>query len=488
MKKLLRLLFRLFLFVSFAIVGTVVVETAGVSSKQANISTITPVNIPDGAEERLSKAIQFKTISNPDVFNKRAFLAQDSFIFTEYTLVDSFLEKIEITPYSLVYKWAGKKPDLTPILLMGHLDVVPVEKESLSKWTEDPFSGLIKEGFIWGRGTLDDKLSVFGTLEAIEQLLSEGYSPNRTVYLAFGHDEEIGGVDGAQKIAAWFKNKNIQFEYILDEGQLVIEKAMSGIERPVALIGLAEKGYVTLTLTARLEHGGHSSMPPKETAIGVLSQAIVDLQDHPFSGKINGAVAQFLAHTAPEMSWPYKAFLSNLWLTEGLLVRQMSADVSTSAMVRTTISPTIINGGIKDNVLPSFASAKINFRILPGETQASVAEYVRKTINDSRVEISIDDGGNEPSAVSEINSFGYQVIQKSIQEVFPDVIVAPSLVIAATDSRHYSEVANNTYRFMPVQLQKSDLPRIHGMNERVSVENYRQAIRFYRQLVVNSGR
>lgn len=488
MKKLLRLLFRLFLFTIFIITGIVVVKTAGVSSKQALISPITPTNIPDGAEERLSKAIQFKTISSPDFFDKTAFLAQDSFIFNQYTLVDSFLERIEITPYSLVYKWAGKKPDLAPILLMGHLDVVPVEKESLSKWEEAPFSGLIKDGFIWGRGTLDDKLSVFGTLEAIEQLLSENYSPNRTIYLAFGHDEEIGGVNGAQKIAAWFKNKNIQFEYILDEGQLVLEKAMNGIEKRVALIGLAEKGYVTLTLTARLEHGGHSSMPPKETAIGVLSQAIVDLQNNPFPGKINGVVAQFLAHTSPEMSWPYKAFLSNLWLTEGLVIRQMSADVSTSPMVRTTTSPTIINGGIKDNVLPSFARAKINFRILPGETQSTVVEYIRKIINDNRIEISNEDGGSEPSAVSGINTFGYQVIQKTIQEIFPDVIVAPSLVIAATDSRHYSEVTDNTYRFMPIQLQKSDLSRIQGMNERVSVENYRQAIRFYRQLVVNSGR
>jgi carboxypeptidase PM20D1 len=487
MKKLLRLIIRLLILTIVVIAGIVTIKTAGVSSRQVIIEPITPSNIPDGAEQRLSKAIQIPTISSPDQFDKEAFLELDTFIQKSYPRIDSMIDKVDVTPLSLVFKWSGKNPDLTPVLLMGHSDVVPVEKGTGSEWEEEPFSGMIKDGFIWGRGTLDDKVTIFSILESVEKLLSEDYIPSRTIYLAFGHDEETGGENGALKIAQWFRKQNIELEYILDEGLFIIEDALAGLDQPAAMIGIAEKGYVTLSLTAKLAEGGHSSMPPRETTIGVLSKTIVTLQENPFPAKIDGATAAFFEHVAPEMSWPYKALFSNRWITEELIINTLTKEAAPGAMVRTTTAPTLINGGIKDNVLPTEASATVNFRILPGETQISVADHVRKTINDNRIEVNIIQG-NAPSPVSGTGTFGYQVIQKSIQEIFPDVVVAPSLVIGATDSHHYYELTDNIYRFMPVQIRKSDLSRIHGKNERVSVENYQQAIRFYRQLILNSGK
>lgn len=487
MKKLLRLLFRVLLLAIIIIAGIVTVKTAGVSSRQADIKTLSPGVVAPGAEERLSKAIQLPTISDVTQFDTSSFLLLDSLIRKEFPLVDSLLQRIDISPLSLSFKWPGKNRDLLPTLLMGHLDVVPIEPGTEPSWDADPFGGTISDGYIWGRGSLDNKVSVFGILESIEQLLSEGYIPGRTIYLAFGHDEETSGINGAQKIAAWFKKENIQFEYILDEGMLILENAVTGLQPPAAMIGIAEKGYVSLEIKAILTDGGHSSMPPKQTAIGVLSEAVVRLQENPFPAKIDGASAAFFNHIAPEMSWPFRALFSNRWLTEGLIIGQLSKESSPNAIIRTTTAPTMIKGGIKDNVLPSNASATINFRILPGETQESVANYAAQIINDERVEVSILRGSN-PSNVSSVESFGYQVIQKSIMEVFEGVVVAPNLLVGQTDSRHYQDLSDNIYRFLPVQLTKGDLTRIHGKNERISVDGYHKAVRFYRQLILNSGK
>lgn len=487
MKKLLRLLFRIFLLLVIIVAGIVAVKTAGVSSRQTDIDTIPATEVSEKAAERFSRAIQIPTISEAAQFDSTTFLDLDTLIRRQFPLIDSLLERINISSLSMTFKWPGKNPDLLPVLLMGHADVVPVEENTEQEWEAGPFSGAIKDGYIWGRGTLDDKVSIFGILESIEQLLSENYIPGRSIYLSFGHDEETNGEAGAKKIAAWFQQENIQFEYILDEGMVIVEEAVAGLKPPAAIIGIAEKGYVSLRLTAKLDEGGHSSMPPKQTAIGVLSQAIVRLQETPFPAKIDGASAAFFDHIAPEMSWPFKALFSNRWLTEGILVRQLSKETAPNAIIRTTTAPTMISGGIQDNVLPSAASAVVNFRILPGETPETVAKYVEKIIKDQRMEVSIISGSN-PSNVSDTESFGYQVIQKSIQEVFADVVVAPNLLIGQTDSRHYQELSENIYRFLPVRLTKEDLTRIHGKNERISVEGYHQVIRFYRQLVLNSGK
>ena len=377
----------------------------------------------------------------------------------QYPLCDSLLEKSVINEFSLVYKWTGKNSKLAPILLMGHSDVVPVEGESLKQWTEDPYGGKISKGYIWGRGTLDDKVNVLGILEATERLLLEGYQPMRTVYFAFGHDEEIGGKNGAQAIARRFQQQGLEFEYILGEGMVILEKAMPGIDPTLALIGIAEKGYATLELTAKIEKGGHSSMPPSTTAIGLLSQAIKHLENQPFPARIDGPTKLLFDYVGPEMNWPNKAIFANLWLFKTLLINQLSKAPTTNAVIRTTTATTMIRGGVKDNVLPTEAKAWINFRIYPGETVDDVIAQVQNTIKEPLITIKSNQESvftNNPSPVSEIESFGFMVLQRSIKEIFPGVIVAPSLVIAATDARHYSQLSKNIYRFSPLQLNNED--------------------------------
>jgi len=485
MRKLLRLLFRLLFFAIIIIVGIMTVKMVGFTSRQIPVEPVEAIAIGDAPIERLAQAIQIPTISRENEQDTAALLQLDTFIQTSYPQVDSMLEKRYVNELSLVFKWAGRNPNLTPILLMGHLDVVPIE--SPEKWSVEPFSGAIKDGYIWGRGAIDDKLSVFGILEAVEMLLQEDYLPERTVYLAFGHDEEISGTNGAVAIAESFAKENIRFEYALDEGHLIVEEALPGLSAPLGMIGVAEKGYVTLKLTAELPEGGHSSMPPRETAIGVLSKAIVTLQENPFPAKIDGATQSLLHYAGPEMSFPYNALFANLWLTEGILKKVFTATPSSSAMVRTTTAPTMVDGGVKDNVLPTSASAKINFRILPGETMETMQRYVERTINDERITVTADaEFGANPSPISGDDTFGFLVIQKSMLEIFPGTVIAPALVIGATDSRHYQELTDQVYRFQPIQIAKEDTKLFHGIDERVSVENYKQAIRFYRQLILNS--
>ncbi len=465
-----------------------VFKTISYNSRQISIPTIEAIPISDDVVKHLSEVIQITTTSYEDHIDTAAFLAFQNYLDSNFLLVDSLLEKGIVNDFSIVYKWPGKNPRLDPILLLGHIDVVPVEEESWKTWTHPPYSGLVRDGFIWGRGTLDDKVSILGILEAIELLLKEDYQPERTVYLACGHDEEISGFNGAKAIARMFEQQGLNFEYVLDEGMVLIENALPGLSKPVALIGTAEKGYTTLKLTARLSSGGHSSMPPAETTIGILSKAILKLQNNPFPSKIEGPIESLFNYAGPEMSFPMKTVFANRWLTEGLLTWQLSGASTTNALIRTTVAPTILQSGIKDNVLPSEATAIINFRIAPNETIQSVMDYVKSTINDDRVEVVAGDEqfSSEPSPISDSDSFGYRVIEKTAHEIFSDIIVAPTLVLAATDSRHYIEVSKNIYRFMPLKMTKENTKRIHGIDERVGVEDYKNAIRFYHQLLKNS--
>lgn len=485
-RRIFRLLFITLLFLT----GIIIVNAIFLPSKQIPVDPIEPVPIDEAAIERLAQAIRIPTVSQVGRIDTSAFYQIDALIRRNYPLTDSLLEFRHINLFSQVFKWRGRNAKLQPILLIGHLDVVPVEEESRDQWREPPFSGKIQDGYIWGRGAMDDKLSVFGWLETAEQLLREGYQPERTVYFAFGHDEEISGKNGAGAIAAYFKRQNIRFSYVLDEGMMIVKEALPGIEAPVALIGVAEKGYVSLKLNVQLKEGGHSSMPPPETAISILGAAIARLKKNPFPMKIDGAVQELFTYAAPEMSLPYKAVFANLWLTKGLLKKMLSQDPASAALLRTTIAPTMIEGGVKENVLPTQAEAVVNFRILPGETKADVEEYVRKTIKDKRITLEVynPEYAKDPAPVSATNSFGFQVLHKTIRETVPEAVVAPGLFIAITDSYQYLELADDVYRFLPITVSREDIKGVHGINERLAVENYKQLLRFYRQLIINSCR
>ncbi|HQU58871.1 MAG TPA: M20 family peptidase [Saprospiraceae bacterium] len=488
MRRLIRRIKRLSITALVIIIGIMGIKTIAFTSRQVNIASVEALPVEDGVADRLAGAIQFPTLSTSTTVDTAALLGFGAFLQQQFPMVDSLLERRVINRLSYVYKWPGLNPKLPSILLMAHQDVVPVEESAGSEWAFPPFSGEIAEGFIWGRGALDDKSSLLAILEAVERLLKEGYAPQRTIYLAFGHDEEVGGLNGAQQIAAYFKREGIQFEYVLDEGTMVLEKPLAGLNQPLAMIGIAEKGYVTLSVSVQLEEAGHSSMPPSQTAIGILSQALARLQDNPFPAHINGATDLFFDYVGPEMTPLFKVLFANRWLTGGLIKQQLSSDPAANAIIRTTSAPTIISGGIKENVLPATATARVNFRILPGDNIESVLAYVRKVIQDQRVSVEVwkKDEAMNPSSVSGVNTFGFEAIQRTTQEIFPEAIVAPALMIGATDSRHYTEVAANIYRFMPVQLTHNDLSRYHGINECISLDNYKRMIRFYRQLILNS--
>ncbi|MBX7219752.1 MAG: M20 family peptidase [Blastocatellia bacterium] len=462
----------------------IAVRTARFSSHQVPAERPTAVTGDmQAAASHLAQALTFPTISydSKERISAEAFRNLHQFLETTYPRTHEVLTKETVNEYSLLYTWKGRDPQLKPILLMAHLDVVPVETGGA--WHQPPFGGVIADGFIWGRGAWDDKSGVIGILEAVELLLQQGFQPRQTVYLAFGHDEEIGGLNGAAAIARLLAQRNVRLECVLDEGHLVSDGIMPGVKVPVAFIGVAEKGSLTLELRADSE-GGHSSMPPRHTAIGILAAALARLDEHPMPGGLTNVTRSMFEVIGPEMPLTNKIVLANLWLFQPLLERQLAASPSTDAVLRTTTAPTMLEGSQKENVLPITAKAIVNFRIRPGDTIASVCAHVQKTVADDRIKIRTLDG-TEPSPESPIDSRGFRQIERSIRQIFPTALVSPGLVVGATDSKHFAKISDGTYRFLPVVATAADLPRFHGTNERISVTNFGQVVRFYAQLLQN---
>lgn len=401
-----------------------------------------------------------------------------------YPRLNTTLKRQTINRYSLLYTWEGRDTTLAPVLLMAHLDVVPVDSNALNQWQVNPFEGRIAENYVWGRGALDDKGSVISILEAVETLLGTGYQPRRTLLIALGHDEEVGGQEGARYIADYLREQGIRPAFILDEGGAIVLDVMPGISRPVALVAIGEKGSVSMELTV-LGTGGHSSMPPEHTAIGVLSAAIQRLEANPLPAVITTPVHEMLLTLAPAMPFPQRMAMANLWLFSRMVKKLMAANPSSNALLRTTTAVTMFNGGVKENVLPPMARAVANFRLRPGEQIADILRHVETAINDPRITITVleDSFMREASAISDPSSPTYHLVATVIHGVFPDVVVAPGLSVGGTDTRHYAGLTDNIYRFIPFRLTKKDLKRIHGANERVSLTELVEAVTFYTYMI-----
>ncbi len=438
----------------------------------------------NAATQRFSQALQIPTISYepPAVMDSSAFQAFVSFLQTHYPNVFSQLQWQRINQFSLLIKWPGEQPDLPPAVFMAHYDVVPVDSSSLQQWDFDPFSGAITEDYILGRGALDDKVNVIAILEAAEALLKQQFQPQRTIYFTFGHDEEIGGNHGARIIAQQLTQRHSQFYFVIDEGGAVVQDAIRGIQPPLALIGVAEKGYVTLELRTSGE-GGHSSMPPPHTAIGQLAAGITRLENHPFPARFTEPVKGFLQAVGPYMPFSARMFIANLSILGPLLKKALLKSPTTAAMIHTTTAVTVFHGGVKDNVIPTGATAQVNFRILPGESSDDVLQYVKQVVADTGIHVTKLNGAIEPSSVSRTDTPAFQQVRQIIRAVYGDVITAPYLVMGATDSRYYAAVSDHVYRFSPFFIHKRDLSRIHGINEQVRKSSFYNAIRFYYQLM-----
>ncbi|MEY2875203.1 MAG: hypothetical protein RLZZ373_2574 [Pseudomonadota bacterium] len=462
-------------------------------SRQIGVPPLAPLAL-DAASiaESVAVAVRARTVSglqDPEG-TAAAFSALHQHLKTRYPLVHSTLEREVVGGRSLLYTWRGRDASARPMALLAHQDVVPLAPGTEALWKQAPFSGLIEDGMVWGRGTLDDKSNLITQLEAVERLLRAGFQPARTVYLVFGHDEEMGGRQGAVQIVALLKQRNVRLEFVLDEGLAVTEGVLAGVKAPLALIGLAEKGGVSLRLTAKVAPG-HSSMPPpapEASAIGMLSAALTRLDHTPVPGGIGGVAAEMFATIAPEMPLAQRLPMANLWLFRPVVERLLAKGAATNAMLRTTTALTLVNAGNKANVLPGEASAVVNFRLLPGDSTASVTEHVRRVIADERIEIQVLDTPAEPSRVSSPAAPAYRLLETTVREVFPDAMVAPGLVLAGTDSRHFEDIADNVYRFMPIRFNAEDLPRVHGTDERISVAQLADMVRFYHRLLSQAAR
>lgn len=485
---------RIFQFIVLALlvlVAAVAINTWRKGSRQLQVAPLAPVAVDEAAAaERLAQAVRLKTISSATdaALNRDQFEALHALLQTQFPKLHATLQRETVGGLSLLYTWPGKDPKAKAILLAAHQDVVPIAPGTEGDWQEPPFAGLVKDGYIWGRGSWDDKGNLLSQMEAVEALVASGWQPPRTIYLAYGADEEVSGFRGAAKIAELLKSRGVQLDFVLDEGLLVLDGVMPGLKKPAALIGIAEKGYMSVGLEASATPG-HSSMPPRQgtSAIAMMAAGLNALENHQMPAAIRGVAGEMFDALAPEMSGFSRVALSNLWLFGPIVQKQLESAGSTNAMLRTTTALTIARAGNKDNVLPGRAEATVNFRILPGDTRDGVMQHVRQVIGQAappeHLKAAALPGAKEASKVAPTGSAQYRALNQTIREVFPDVLVAPGLMVAATDSVHYEPISDHIFKFSPVRADSEDLKRFHGTNERLSVKGYADAIRFYQRLI-----
>ena len=479
-----------------ALVAVLAINTWRRPSLQVAVTPVTPLKLDQAAAaERLAGAVRIATVASPTDpgLSSAEFAAMHRYLAQNFPRVHASLKVERIGPegkgnYALLYTWPGRDPALKPILLMAHMDVVAVDAASSAQWREPGFSGAIKDGFVWGRGAWDNKGNLISQLEAIEALLAAGFQPRQTIMLFSGADEEVDGLRGSATMAALFRQRGVRLDFVLDEGLVVTQGLMPGVAAPAALIGIAQKGYVTAELSVNLARGGHSSMPPRESVIGVLAAGLARLQARDYETRLDGVPARMLEHLGPEMAFPNNMVMANLWLFRPLVAAKLAASDTTRAQLHTTTAITMINGGIKDNILPAQVRALVNFRILPGESSDSVIAHVRSAVGDPRIVVTKPEHSVfEPTRVASVTSNGYKAMEKSIREVFPGSVVAPGLFTARADAGYFDGLADNVYLFSPVRMGPDDSSRFHGINERISIANYIEMINFYHRLIVNAA-
>lgn len=437
--------------------------------------------------EHLAGAIRFPTLSHqdPERSDPEPFDALAAYLRDTYPLTYQLAKVEHVNRHSLLIEIPGSDPAGSSALFMSHLDVVPVAKADLPRWTHPPFAGVIADGYVWGRGALDVKSGVIVWFEAAERLLREGYRPRRTLYLAFGHDEEIGGHRGAAAIAGLLGERGVQLEFVVDEGGSLSDDLGLVPGRLVAQVNTAEKTYFTLHLIAH-GTGGHSSMPSRETAVGRLARAIQRLEDHPMPLHLSQPVRDLLQAMGRHQRGVNGFLLRHPSLSTPLIKRRMARDPLRGALLRTTTAVTMLHAGVKENIIPERARATVNFRILPDETPDDVIAHVRRTIDDPEIEIEEKRWPAAPPP-ARTDARGYRIIEGAVHEVYPEAVVLPGLLLGATDSRHYAPVAQDLYRFLGVRLTRELLHTIHGTDERIGVESLANAVRIAMEILRRAG-
>jgi carboxypeptidase PM20D1 len=435
------------------------------------------------AARRLATALTFPTIAGTAAADS-SFTALGKHLEKSFPRVHSTLT-VTTFGHSRLYRWAGRTPEHVGALLLAHLDVVPVGDPP--GWTHPPFAGIVDNEFVWGRGAIDDKSRVLAILEAAEAALTAGFAPTSTLYFAFGHDEETSGEAGAAVMAGHLRDQGVCADFVLDEGGVVTSGVARGISQPVASIALGEKGYATVRVSVT-DAGGHSSMPPRRTAVGRVAQAVARIQDNPMPLRLTPPILEMLRRLGPVLPEPQRTLLRTAAYVPGTgkaIARVIAGRPETEALVRTTTAPTVISGGVAANVLPQYAEALINFRILQGDSTADVLRHCQAIVADDAVTVELTGPANGPSRVSPASGAAFELLAATARAVLPDAVIATGIVPAATDSGRYDVVAKHRYNFAPVVLTGADLRRIHGTDERISHANYTRLIEFNRLLITS---
>ncbi len=425
----------------------------------------------------LAEAVSFETISH---LSDTPFYQLRVYLEKTYPKVFSILEIIDTQePNNLVLCWQGEDEEALPVLLTAHQDVVPAD--DAPSWTYPPFNGHIADGFVWGRGSFDAKGQMIAILEAVERLVSTGFQPKRTWYLAFGCDEEVRESRGARAIVSYFSSRGIRFAFVLDEGGVVAKGFVPKVSAPIAVIGTVEKGNCNIRLSCEKE-GGHSSSPDNPTALGIIGKAIWNIESKRPPAHFEPTVRTLLQTLGRHAQWPLSLILLNFWLFKPLITAIFGSSATMNALIRTTYAPTVAVGSSAVNVIANTASAMVNVRTLPSMSTDEAVSWLRRAIGDRRVEISVD-SDSVRSRPSRLDCPEFQALTAAINLVFPQAVPTPYIMIGASDALYYEAISEQVYRFTPASMDTGELKRMHSRDERFSLENLGQAVTFYTTLI-----
>lgn len=437
--------------------------------------------------QNLSKAIQFVTISNRDSekVDWNEFDKFHKFLEEAYPLVHGKLEKEVVPPANLIYRWKGSRPELKPIALLAHQDVVPVSKGTEQDWEHGAFEGYDDGEFIWGRGTIDMKNHLIAVMESVEALLEDGFEPERDVYLLFGDNEEVvaNSENGAYDIMATLRDRGITLDSVIDEGGAIIPVNVPGVLNDKYLIGvgIAEKGYSDIEIVVNGK-GGHSSQPPKHNALGELARAIQALEDNQFKSSFNQLMKDLMDAVGRECTYPVRLITCNIPLLRPLILEVAKQIPFGACFVRTTTAVTMANGSPAANVLPQRASAIVNFRAMPGTTKQDLVDHIRKVCKNDNLEINVLNS-KEASKFSPTDSRTFKIIGDICKNLEPNSIIAPYLVMGGTDAYNYEPICDNIYRYAPFRVSIELLRGAHGTNEKIPVACLEDALKFFKNYI-----